>query len=96
MSNYEYLKDIWTLKDGIKLYPYKVTKGSKKGLYSVNFTNDTKNFVGLTENELRKAIEDGRFRDRGTIRMLPLEVKSAAVRSAYAPQFYKQKAVKDY
>lgn len=65
-------------------------------MYSVNFTNDTNNFTGMTEDELVQAIIAGKFKDRGSIRMLPLDFKPGAERNAFGPKFYKGKHVKDF
>lgn len=92
----DFLIDVWSLDGGKKVHPYKGERGHKRGLFSVNFTNDTKNYQGMDEAELRNAITSGRFKDRGTIRMLPLDVKLGADRSAFAPQFYQGKPVKDF
>ena len=92
----DFLTDVWSLDAGRKVHPYKGERGDKKGLFSVNFTNDTNNYQGMTEAELRHAITSGKFRDRGTIRMLPLDVKPGADRNAFAPQFYQGKSVKDF
>ena len=73
-----------------------LSTSAKKGLYSVNFTNDTNNFIGMTEKQLVDAILTGKFRDRGTIRMLPLTVKANAQRNAFSPQFYKKSPVKGF
>ncbi len=93
----DFLLDVWAIdKQGKKVYPYKGERGEKKGLYSVNFTNDTNNFTGMTEDDLVKAIIAGKFKDRGTIRMLPLDFKMGAERNAYSPKFLKGKHVKDF
>jgi hypothetical protein len=90
-----FLQDVWAIRsDGKKVFPYKGEKGEKKGLYSVNFTNDTNNFQGYTEEQVINAIEEGRFKDRGTIRMLPMDYKPGDERSAYAPEYYKGKSIK--
>jgi len=55
----DFLLDVWSIRsDGKKVFPYKGGKGEKKGLYSVNFTNDTNNFQGYTEEQVIKAIEE--------------------------------------
>lgn len=90
MNQDQFFLDLWAEREnGQRLYPYKGERGDKKGLYSVNFTNDTNNFEGLTEERLIEAILAGRFSDRGTIRMLPLDFKPGAERNAYAPSHYK-------
>ncbi|MNG18831.1 hypothetical protein D3C84_1029340 [compost metagenome] len=81
---------------GKKLHPYKGERGEKKGLFSVNFTNDTNNYQGMTEAELIKAITSGQFKDRGTVRMLPVTVEPGAERNAFAPHFYQGKPIKDF
>ncbi len=96
LKEQDFLIDVWAFDDGKKVYPYKGERGDKKGLFSVNFTNDTNNFQGMTEEELRYAITSGKFRDRGTIRMLPLDAKPGAERNAFAPQFYQGKPIKDF
>lgn len=92
----DFLMDVWAFHNGKKLHPYKGERGEKKGLHSVNFTNDTNHFEGMSEEELIRAITSGRFRNRGTIRMLPLDFKPGAERNAFAPEFYKGKHIKDF
>ncbi len=93
----DFCTDVWALDSkGGKLHPYKGERGSKKGLYSVNFTNDTNNFQGYTEEELVKAIITGKFKQCGTIRMLPIKYHPGAERNAFSPLFYKEKHVKDF
>ena len=88
--------DVWAYnKDGEKVYPYKGVRGNKKGLFSVNFTNDNKNFEGLTESQLINAIVRKKFNLKGTIRMLPLNYKLNSQRNAFAPKFYKNNIIKD-
>jgi hypothetical protein len=90
------LLEVWSLDgDGKKVHPYKGQRGSKAGLFSVNFTNDTKKFQGMTEQQLIAAIVGGKFKDRGTIRMLPLGVKPGTERNAYAPLYYLGKRIKE-
>lgn len=78
---------------GRKVHPYQGLRGPKKGLYSVNFTNDTKKFQGMSEAELIQAIETGRFRDRGTIRMRRVDDTGV---NAFAPVAYNNRKVKDF
>lgn len=93
----DFLMDVWAFDaEGEKVHPYKGERGDKKGLFSVNFTNDTNNFQGLSEDQLVEAITSGKFKDRGTIRMLPLNFKPGAERNAFGPKFYKGKPVKDF
>jgi hypothetical protein len=93
----DYLCDVWAFDaEGTKVFPYRGERGQKKGLFSVNFTNDTRKFVGMTEVDLCKSITDGRFRDRGTIRMLPLKVVPGVERNAFAPLYYKGRPVKSF
>ena len=95
LSNF--LLDVWAFdKEGNKIHPIKGTRGAKAGLFSVNFTNDTNNFKGLSEEQLINAIEVGRFIDRGTIRMLPINYEAGVKRNAFAPSFYKGKQVKAF
>lgn len=66
----DFFTDVWALDSNEKkVHPYKGEYGHKRGLFSVNFTNDTKKFQGLTEEQLIDAIVAGRFRTRGTIRV---------------------------
>jgi hypothetical protein len=91
-----FLLDVWaTRPDGQRVYPYKGERGAKKGLFSVNFTNDNKNFIGLTAEELVTKIESGAFCQRGTIRMLALDAPVGAERSAYAPVYLRGKRIRD-
>ena len=93
----KFLLDMWSLnEDGKTVYPYKGERGRKKDLFSVNFTNDTNKFQGMTEEQLVQTIFEGRFKGRGTVRMLPLDVKPGADRNAFAPVFYKGKRIKDF
>jgi len=93
----DFLIDVWAFDEkGKKVHPYKGEKGPKKGLYSVNFTNDTNKFQGYTEEQLVQAIVSGKFKQRGTIRMLPIDYKPGAERNAFSPKFYKGKSVKDF
>jgi hypothetical protein len=93
----EFLLDVWAVdKQGNKVHPYKGQSGPKKGLYSVNFTSDNKKFIGLTEGELIKAIELGRFKERGRIRMMTTNYKPGAERNAFAPIKYKDDLVKSF
>ena len=93
----DFLLNIWSFdKDGNKVHPYKGEKGNKKGLYCVNFTNDTNKFQGYSELQLITAITSGKFKDRGTIRMVPLDYKPGAERNAFGPKFYNGKHVKDF
>ena len=89
------LLSVWAFdKQGHKVYPYKGKQGPKKGLYSVNFTNDTKKFQGLNEDELLQAIKQGRFSARGTIRMRRASTTSGT--NAFAPAMYEGKRIKDF
>ena len=92
----DFLQDVWSFVDDgkTKIHPYKGERGPKKGLFSVNFTNDTNKFQGLTESELIGAITSGRFREGGTIRMLPLNYGPATERNAFAPLYYKGRFIK--
>lgn len=93
----DFLLDVWAFDaKGNKVHPYKGERGDKKGLFSVNFTNDTNNFEGMSKEQLIDAITGGRFRERGTIRMLPVDVKPGAERNAFGPVFFKGKHVKGY
>lgn len=91
----EHLLSVWGMdKDGHKVHPYKGKSGAKKGLYSVNFTSDTKRFQGMTEDQLKDAIRHGRFRNRGTIRMCRPDAVTGS--NAFAPVMFDGKRVKDY
>lgn len=93
----DFFTEVWAFDiNGNKLHPYKGERGEKKGLYAVNFTNDTNNFEGYTRDQLIAAIISGKFKDRGTIRMLPIDYKPGAERNAFSPQFYKGKNVKEF
>lgn len=88
------LLSVWAYDaEGRKVHPYKGLRGPKKGFYSVNFTNDTKRFQGMTEAELIQAIETGRFRDRGTIRMRRVDDTGV---NAFAPVAYNNRKVKAF
>ena len=89
------LLDVWAYdKDGEKVYPYRGMQGPKKGLFSVNFTNDTRRFEAMDEEELVAAIRAGRFRERGTIRMCRATASSA--QNAFAPVKFRGQRVKDF
>ncbi|MEA9581574.1 hypothetical protein VC218_22610 [Xanthomonas nasturtii] len=93
----DFLTDVWAiLPDGRRVYPYKGQRGAKKGLFSVNFTNDNKKFQGMTEEQLRHAITSGMFRQRGSIRMLPLDHEVGSERNAFAPNYYRGQHVKEF
>ncbi len=93
----DFLLDVWTVdSEGNKLHPYKGEKGLKKGLFSVNFTNDTNKFEGYTEAQLIDAIVKGKFKTKGTIRMLPLNYKAGMDRNAFSPKLYLGKSIKSY
>lgn len=90
-----HLLSVWAFdKQGHKVHPYRGKSGAKKGLYSVNFTNDTKKFQGMNEDELLQAIKQGRFRERGTIRMCRASLTSGS--NAFAPAMYEGKQVKGF
>lgn len=92
----DFEQDIWALdKKGKKVHPYKGERGDKKGLYSVNFTNDTNNYKGCSGEQIVEWILKGKF-SRGTIRMMPLDYTSDTKRNAYAPKYYKGKPIKDF
>lgn len=83
------LTDIWSLdKNGTKVFPCRVSRGANAGLFSVNFTNESSNYVHLTEEQLIEAIKNGKLKSKGTIRMLPKNAKPGANRNGYAPIFY--------
>ncbi|WP_218313042.1 hypothetical protein [Alteromonas antoniana] len=93
----DFLTSIWAFDpNGKKVHPYKGEKGAKKGFFSVNFTNDTNNFNPMTEAQLIEAVEAGKFKDRGTIRMLPLDYKPGDERNAFAPVYFDNKPVKSF
>lgn len=94
MSDHHLLSISAIDKDGHRVYPYKGKLGAKKGLYSVNFTHDNRQFQGMTEEQLTDAIYRGRFRDRGTIRMCRLTSSSGS--NAFAPVVFGGKHVKNY
>lgn len=90
-----HLMSVWAFdKQGHKVHPYKGKLGTKKGLYSVNFTNDTNKFEGFSEEDLLQAIKQGRFRERGTIRMCRASVTSGS--NAFAPAMYEGRRIKDF
>ena len=95
MSNTDnLLLSVWAYDArGNKVHPFKGLRGDKKNLYSVNFTNDTKNFQAMTEAQLIAAIQAGRFRDRGTVRM---RGASQAGNNAFAPVMLGGRKVKDF
>ena len=90
-----HLMSVWAYdKAGQKVYPYKGARGAKQGQYNVNFTNDTTKFQGLDEEALLLAIKDGRFRDRGTIRMCRANVATGS--NAFAPVVYDGARIKGF
>ena len=90
MNRSAYFLALWAeLENGTRVYPYKGVRGDKKDLFSVNFTNDNKQFKGVTENELISLVEGGHFVSRGVIRMLPLDAKPGSDRNAFSPTHYR-------
>lgn len=90
-----HLLDVWAYdKDGHKVHPYRGKAGAKKGLYSVNFTNDTRRFEAMDEEQLIEAITSGRFRTRGTIRMCRATASSGT--NAFAPVIFRGQRMKDF
>ena len=88
MAKRNFLTRVWAFDaNGEKVFPYTGIRGAKKGLYSVNFTSDTRNYEGLDEAELVSAIESGRFQLRGSIRMLPLGADTSQGNNAFVPRF---------
>jgi hypothetical protein len=86
----DFLLDVWSVrKDGVIVYPYKGKIGNKRGKFSVNLTNDNKNFKPYSEKELIALIESGAFAKRGSIRMLPLKNSPGDQRNAYHPKYFK-------
>lgn len=50
---HDFLLDVWAFdRDGTKVHPNKDETGNKRGLFSVNFTNDAKNLEGYTGTSL--------------------------------------------
>jgi hypothetical protein len=97
MDKSNFLLDVWSFDErGRKVFPYKGEKGEKKGKFSVNFTNDNRKFLPFSETDLIGAIKAGKFRDRGRIRMLPLETKPGEQRNAFSPEFYKGRRVSEF
>ena len=92
----EFITDIYTFHKGKKLHPYNGIIGEKKGKFSLNFTSNSRKFQAITENALRRAITSGKFRDRGTIRMLPLDWEADDKGTSFSPQFYKGELVKNF
>jgi hypothetical protein len=89
MSGEKFLKSLWAETDtGEKLYPYTGVRGAKKGLYSVSFSGNSGEYQGVSEAELIAAVEAGRFSERGTIRMLPLNAEPGSDRNGFAPTHY--------
>lgn len=94
-NDHNLLLDVWAYdKKGEKVYPYKGKQGAKDGRFSVNFTNDTRRFEAMDEQQLAAAIRSGRFRDRGTIRMCRGKASSGC--SAFAPVMFRGKEVKSF
>ena len=90
----KYCTRVWALdSNGKKVFPYTGVRGGKKGLYSVNFTSDTNKFEGYTEEKLILAITSGRFKDRGTIRMLPISANTSNGNNAFVPRFLDGKPI---
>ena len=89
MPTTTYFLDAWKeLGDGTRIYPYTGVKGDKKGLFSVNFTNDNKKFEGVSEVQLRAMFDGGHFNKRGTVRMISLNAEIGGQRNAFAPTHY--------
>ncbi|KYY55001.1 hypothetical protein AWQ14_06670 [Vibrio parahaemolyticus] len=93
----DFLTSVWAFDaNGKKVHPYKGERGAKKGLFSVNFTNDTNNFNPMTKEQLEEAIRLGKFKERGTIRMLPLDYKAGDERNAFSPLYFNDIPVKSF
>jgi hypothetical protein len=89
MTSPIFFREAWAeLDDGSRVYPYAGSRGEKRGLYSVNFTNDNSKFIGVGESELRAMFVEERFRDRGVVRMLSPDAKPGSQRNAFAPTHY--------
>ncbi len=68
----EILEDVVGINDdGLECHPFKGLRGDKKGYFSYTLSTDNTTFRPATELQLRKLIEDGEFRDKGRIRMVP-------------------------
>jgi len=92
----DFLLDVWAVRDdGTKVYPYKGRKGPKKGRFSVNFTSDTKRYQAMTAAELIESIKAGKFCQRGSVRMLPLDAAPGADCNAFAPEYFLGKRIRD-
>ena len=91
------LLDVWAFdKNGVKVFPCKISRGPGAGLFSVSFTGKSDEFVHVNEEQLISAIKTGKFRNRGHIRMLPIITKPGAHRNGYAPLFYLGEKVKSF
>ncbi|OEF93843.1 HNH endonuclease [Vibrio splendidus] len=93
----DFLLSIWALRDdGTKVYPYKGQQGKMRGSFSVSPTGKSTDYDPYTEAELIAAIENGHFKERGTVRMLPLEFSSKDGRNGFSPVFFNGIKVKDF
>ena len=94
MTTRIYCTRVWALNsDGVEVFPYTGIRGKKTGLFRVNFTSDTNKFEGSSEEQLITAITSGKFRDRGTVRMLPLDSDTSPGNNAFVPRFLDGKPI---
>lgn len=90
MGGEKFLLSLWAeTRTGERFYPYTGVRGHKKGLYSVSFSGKSNDYKGISEAELITAVEAGRFSERGTVRMLPLNSGPSSNRNGFAPTHYR-------
>jgi hypothetical protein len=90
MSSFEFLYDVVGINDdGIECHPYKQTVAGQKGRFSYSFESHNRGFKPATATDLIALIEDGRFDQKGKIRMLPPDSKNTGNNGAMRVAFYK-------
>ena len=90
MSNFEFLNDVVGINDeGVHCHPYKQTVAKQKQMFSYSFETHNRGFKPATAEELIALIEEGRFDEKGKIRMLPPDSTNTEKNGAMRVAFYK-------
>ncbi|WP_336202947.1 HNH endonuclease [Pseudomonas guariconensis] len=90
MSNFEFLKDVIGINDeDVHCHPYKHTVAKQKQMFSYSFETHNRGFKPATAEELIALIEEGRFDEKGKIRMLPPDSTNTEKNGAMRVAFYK-------
>lgn len=92
MSSFEFLEDVVGINDeGIHCHPYKHTVAKQKHRFSYSFETHNRGFKPATTEELIALIEEGRFDNKGKIRMLPPDSTNTDQNGAMRVAYYKGK-----